>query len=138
MFIILKNLEFQTNQVIVINYQFLLPLEQNCPIQLKATWVWNVNLDIFWKNDTSTLAEELLRPVRLFFLENLSHCPVITDCTFIRDIRVNCHHPPKPHNNSPFSIKQTFFTGHQTGNLSVHRLTNQKKITKPRIHKRFC
>ena len=41
-----------------------------------------------WKNDTCTLIEELIRPERLFFLESLSPCTVIKDCTFIRDIRV--------------------------------------------------
>ena len=39
-------------------------------------------------NDTCTLIEELIRPERLFFLESLSPCTVITDCTFIRDVRV--------------------------------------------------
>ena len=35
-----------------------------------------------------TFIEELFQPVRLFFLENLSPCTFITDCTFIRDLRV--------------------------------------------------
>ena len=58
---------------------------KSAPIQLK---VWNVNLHIFWKNDTGTLIEELFRPEHLFFLENLSPSTVIKDCTFIRDIIV--------------------------------------------------
>ena len=40
------------------------------------------------KNYTCTLIEDLFRPVRLFFLEVLSPCTAIKDCTFIRDIRV--------------------------------------------------
>ena len=40
------------------------------------------------KNDTCTLIEKLFRPVRLFFLWNLLPCMAITDCTFIRDVRV--------------------------------------------------
>ena len=32
----------------------------------------DVNLHIFWKNNTCTLIEELFRPVRLFLLEILS------------------------------------------------------------------
>ena len=36
------------------------------------------------KNDTFTLIEELIRPVRLSFLKNLSACTVITDVLYQR------------------------------------------------------
>ena len=49
----------------------------------------NVSVNVFFeKNDTCTLIEELFWHVRLSFLEILSPCMVIKDCTFIRDIRV--------------------------------------------------
>ena len=40
------------------------------------------------KYDTCAFIEELFRLVRLFFLESLSPCTVIKDCTSIRDLRV--------------------------------------------------
>ena len=41
------------------------------------------------KDDTCAFIEELFRLVRIFFLESLSPCTVIKDCTFIRDLRVS-------------------------------------------------
>ena len=40
------------------------------------------------RNVTCTLIERRLRPVQQLFLESLSPCTVMKDCTFIRDIRV--------------------------------------------------
>ena len=43
---------------------------------------------IYFLKKSHLSIEELFRPVRLFFLENVSPCTVIKDCTFIRDVRV--------------------------------------------------
>ena len=51
-----------------------------------------VNFHTFERSDTCTLIEELLRAVCLFFSENLSLCMAITDCTFVRDVRVIVKH----------------------------------------------
>ena len=60
------------------------------------------------RHRTCTLIGEFFWPVRLFFLESLSPCTVITDCTFIRDVRVDVDTvkslPPKITNQAKIII----------------------------------